>query len=350
VGWIAEREQFERTTKPSVIVAMPDDDCTLFGQCRSQIAISPQPIMTLLPTAPTVNNEATSVSTGLYFQDNFKPVPSLSIGLGVRFDREKMDSSGYSFFDPEAESRTFDRLIALAGGEIGRDDFQQGNNDGLNNFGILRDPIFVAATVGAPLASAYITDPMRVAAIGRLTRHHSDTKFQSDRLAAQFPDIFDGPNLNTQRLRDLGVSTQQPENFTITNNNLAPRLSISWDPWQDGRSKLFGTWGRYYDRLFLNTVVGEEGPDYLARRYVFDPDGVTVTPPDPSANALATYPQTLTPNHHVGHFISRAAPSTTQVDRGLRTPFSDEWTLGFQREISPEVAFSVTYINRRYRD
>jgi len=184
---------------------------------------------------------------------------------------------------------------------------------------------------------------LRVASLGRLTRHHSESMFQSERLGALFPEIFAGDHLNVALLRELGVSPQQRENFAITNNNLAPRLSVSWDPWQDGRTKLFATWGRYYDRLFLSTIVGEEGPDYLARYYAFDPDGLDVV-------RNFNTPVSATPNHYIGKFRSRSAPSTTQVDRGLRTPFSDELTLGFQREISPEVALSVTYVNRRYRD
>jgi len=261
----------------------------------------------------------------------------------VRFDRERTDSFGYSFFDPAAEREQFDRLNALNGTEVGRNDFQQGNNDNLENYGVLGDPLFVASGVGARQATAYITDPLRIVAIARLTRHHIDTLFESERLGALFPEIFIGDTVDAALLRDLGVSPQQRESFAITNNNLAPRLSVSWDPLQDGRTKLFATWGRFYDRLFLSTIVGEEGPDYLARYYRFEPAGVTLSR-DQTGLLIAT------PNNHTSSFISRSAPSTTQVDRGLRTPFSDEWTLGFQRETSAEVSLSVTYINRRYRD
>ena len=54
---------------------------------------------------------------------------------------------------------------------------------------------------------------------------------------------------------------QEQESFRITNNNLAPRLAVSWDPWSDSKTKVYGTWSRFYDKLFLATVVGEEGPD-----------------------------------------------------------------------------------------
>src|SRR5262245_17329698 len=342
-GWIAEREQFSRTTKAGQIMGVPDS-CADGGQ----VCVSSGVAQILLPTDLTVENQATGVSTGVYVQDNFKPVPSLNIGVGLRFDREKAESFGYSFFDPAAERRPYDRLTALVGAEIGRSDFQEGNNDGLNSFGILRDPFFYLFGDARQNAS-YLTDPMRVAAVARLSRHHSESQFLSTSLGALYPELFVGNGLDLTLLRSLGVSPQQREDFTITNNNLAPRLSVSWDPWQDGRTKLFGTCGRYYDRLFLNTIVGEEGPDYLGRSHSVDPAANTLSPRLNPVSSLIP-PQPITPHHHIVRFISLAAPSTTQVDRGLKTPFSDEWTLGFQREISPEVALSVTYINRHYRD
>jgi len=42
--------------------------------------------------------------------------------------------------------------------------------------------------------------------------------------------------------------------------------------------------------------------------------------------------------------------SATQIDRGLQTPFSDEMTVGFERELAPEVSLKITYIKRDYRD
>jgi len=73
--------------------------------------------------------------------------------------------------------------------------------------------------------------------------------------------------VTSEILQSLGVVPQRREPFRLTNNNLAPRLSVAWDPFSDGRTKVFATWGRYYDKLFLNTIVGEEGPDTINRYY-----------------------------------------------------------------------------------
>ncbi len=180
---------------------------------------------------------------------------------------------------------------------------------------------------------AFIINPLQVAALGRLTRHHAIVGFDSEQLRSLgiVPDESEG---SIDALTQSGVSPQTAETFTITNNNLAPRLSVSWDPAADGRTKLFATWGRYFDKLFLNTIVGEQGPDWVNRYYRQDPDGLAPG---------------FTPDHGIGRVISKAPPSATQIDRGLATPFSDEFTAGFEREIAPEVGLSLTYIDRHFR-
>src|SRR6185503_16754656 len=111
--------------------------------------------------------------------------------------------------------------------------------------------------------------------------------------------------------------------------------SVSWDPAANGKTKLFGTWGRYYDKLFLSTVSAEEGPDHVVRYYKFNNYSLR---------------NRIEPNKQIGAPVTTAPPSVYQVDRGLQTPFSDELTLGFEREIAPEVALSLTFIDRRYRE
>ena len=53
----------------------------------------------------------------MYAQNTYKPLPNLSIGLGLRFDRETTEAPGYTYFDPGASRAQFDRLNALIGTE-----------------------------------------------------------------------------------------------------------------------------------------------------------------------------------------------------------------------------------------
>jgi hypothetical protein len=321
---VLERENFDRHTESRALIA------PIFRQAREGL---PSTVRTLLPAESSLENTATGLTTGLYLQDLYKPFPNLSLALGLRFDRETARSFGYSFFEPAAERAQYDRLAAIAGFEANLEDFQQGNNDGVVSMGIPSDPLFNGTEISR-LRLGEFTDPLRIEAIKRLTRHHIETQFLLPSVALFNPDLVRDGQIDPRRLIDLGVQVQERESFALTNNNLAPRVAVSWDPWSDGRSKLFATWGRYFDKLFLSTVVAEEGPDTINRYYLLDPQGVNFRGEG---------------NHQIGRLLSSAPPSASQIDRGLQTPFSDEISLGFERELAPELALSITYVNRRYR-
>jgi hypothetical protein len=361
IGYVFEREAFDRQTNAVGIVApmVPDYNrgrnlekflnpnlvfhCNPYeeGPC---IAPDDARIVALLPLERSLDQGTTGNTIGLYAQNTYKPRPNVSLGLGVRFDRELAHSSGYSFFEPGAERTRFDRLNALAGSESTGSGALLGNGDGIKSFGFLTDPLFAETSAGSSQGTGPLVDTLRLAAIGRLTRHRSGLQFTLNELGSLYPDIFQDGEVNPERLAALGIRVQQPETFSITNNNLAPRLSVSWDPWSDGRTKAFATWGRYYDKLFQTTVVGEQGVERLQRYYVFDRSGINV---HQDAEGQVTSGEST---HNIGELISKAPPSVTQVDRSLQTPFSDEFTIGFEREIAPEVAFSIRYIDRHFRD
>ncbi|HZN03788.1 MAG TPA: TonB-dependent receptor, partial [Candidatus Polarisedimenticolia bacterium] len=300
-------------------------------------------VTALLPTTPSVDQSAESLSGGVYVQDTWKPIPNVSLSLGLRFDREAATTSGYTSFEPEAERERLDRLLALAGAEAGQDDLTVGNNDGIESRGIPSDPLFGGAATGT--VTEPIVNGLKRAAYASLTLHRSSAEFSLAQLNAFFPGLVKDGQFDQAVAASYGIQIQQPETFRITNNNLSPRLGASWDPQGDGRTKVFGAWGRYYDRLFLNTIVGEQGLETIQRYYVLDRDAFVPT----------IIPQTGAvtggvPNHGYGTIVSISPPTVTQVDRDLKTPYCDEWILGFEREIAAETALSVRAVQRRYKD
>ena len=329
VGAVLERERFGQPTGMRQVLK----------PLAREAGLPPQ-IGVDLPTAAAVFNQAGSLSIGAYVQDGFKPLPNLSFGFGLRFDREATDSFGYSSVDPVAERLLYDRLFGLGVGEFGLNDQVVGNGDGINTLGFCSDPIVHCP--GGPGGNPAVEDLflLRHIAPSRLTQHHSTAVVTAEALRSLFPDALatDATGdliIDREVLRDQGSATfQERESFRLTNNNLAPRMSISWDPFADARTKLFVNWGRFFDKLFLGAVAPEEGPDFATRSYTVDLDGVT-------GNG--------TPDNRIGSTLSKAPPSSVQVDRGLQTPFSDELTVGFEREIAPEVGLRLTYINRKYR-
>jgi hypothetical protein len=273
-------------------------------------------IAAFLPTEQEAINSAGSDNLGFYIQDSYKPLPNLTFGLGLRFDREEVSSHGYEFFDPADQRRQYDILQGLKGSE--NNSASDLNSDGLMTQGLEGDPLYRSPSNSRV---AQLSSLLGELSYTRFTRHNFLTS-----IVGKIPG--DPEMLKNGRPR-------QPQDFTITNNNLAPRLSVSWDPWADGKSKATAGWGRFYDKLFLQTVIYEEGPDLLSPYYRYDTDGVDFFG---------------LPNNKVGTVISSSPPSAFQIDRGMRTPFTDEMTLGFQREIAPEVSVSINYIQRKFRD
>jgi len=295
--------------------------------------------------ASEARNKASGLALALYAQDNYKPLPNLTLGIGLRFDRETIDSSGFTPFDPVAEKGLSDRLRALGMGEPSGWEEMLGNGDGIRSLGFCSDPIFSMPGFQCRInnfGNPVVADLMALTriAIRRLTQPHTLTTIGSQALVALYPESTTVDPSTQQAVLDVealrrSATFQEPESFRLTNNNLAPRLFISWDPWADSRTKLFLNWGRFYDKLFLDSVVREQGPDTIFRYYRRDPDGVN---------------ESGMPNNGFGTLVSAAPPSTALVDRSLRTPFADELTIGFERELAPEVALKITYVNRAFRD
>jgi carboxypeptidase family protein/TonB-dependent receptor-like protein len=354
VGYLVERESFHRETEWNDIVGLRDpgwdtgrnaDKITHPGldpQCNwyQETCVDPREgrISVSLPIERETSEEAKSLASGVYVQDLYRPRPNLSLGIGLRFDRENASSDGYTFFEPGAERDLVDRLNALMGQERSLDDEISGNGDGIRTIGIVSDPVFQGQI--PQWFNDAVLGPMRQAGFKRLTMPRASVEFFSGPLSNLFPEIFTGGDVDLEQLRAAGVPVQVPEAFAITNNNLAPRLSVSWDPWSDGRTKTWATWGRYYDKLFLSSVTGEQTTARVLRYYIYDRTGIEGGDPVKSG----------TPNHNISTLLAKSAPSVSQVERGLKTPYCDEATIGFEREIAPEMALSVRYIARRYRD
>jgi hypothetical protein len=331
-GYVVEREHYSQTTnlRPQVL---PNANPANAGSRDPKVGVT-------LPAENQVENSAKSLTGALYVTDTYKPLPNLTLNLGLRFTRETTDSFGYTQFDPVAERNLYDRLNALTGAELRVDDKIAGNNDGLLNMGICGDELLYSTTpcggASNPVGDA-ILNGMLKPKVSRLTQHHTATTIVANDLASLFPDaikidpVTGEKSIDRDKMRELGAVFQEQEPFRLTNNNLAPRLAISWDPWSDSKTKVFASWGRFYDKLFLNAVTTEEGPDTISRYYKKDSDGVTAAG---------------IPDNGIGDAISKAPPSTSQIDRGLQTPFTDEWSIGFERELAPEVSLRMSYISR----
>lgn len=262
-------------------------------------ALSRQVVYPAYPDATL--NHAHGSNYALYLEDQFRPLSNVSLRIGLRAEQENLGADGYGHFDPADEYARFQAGYAecRAGGQ----------------------------------------NPDRCARANFHVFHKYET----------FPAIGVHPLRPLIEDRTVDLQPRTPEAIRISNTNLAPRLSISWDPFTNGRSKIFATGGRYYGETFLGIPLYEQPPDPFTFGYrVIADESTTLCRPDQNGDGTPecrTYPLI---DSDANARISPA--SIRQVDRNLRTPYQDELTAGFSAEIFQETSITLTAIRRTFRD
>src|SRR5262245_1838277 len=172
-----------------------------------------------IPGQPQVaRNDAQGSNYAAYIEDQFRPHPNVSVRLGVRVQQENLKAQGFKHFDPREEARNF------------QDSYDQ------------------CAPPG---------DPARCA---RQNFHFFHT-YELFPVAGASPirAVIEDPT--------VGVQSREVETFRISNTNIAPRLSLAWDPGTNGKMRLFVTAGRYYGDTFLAVPLYEQPPDTFGYSY-----------------------------------------------------------------------------------
>lgn len=113
-------------------------------------------------------------------------------------------------------------------------------------------------------------------------------------------------------------------------DNWAPRVSFVWDPQANGRSKLYGSFGRYYENIPMDINIRAFGGEVQCFCYNFDPSPGAIAP-DPSAPRGS----------------SLLGGGTEPVDPDLKGQYIDEILLGYEYEIMPNFAIGI---QGTYRD
>ena len=231
---------------------------------------------------PDSDQTATGANWGIYGEDVIRPVSNLSITVGLRIEQENLHAQGFQPFDPQAESDAF-----------------------------------IAATEGLTAVQSVV--PMQNAFIA-----YEDILGSVNAINSQFPGAdFELGDYSTQLA--FWRKFRRPEDMNINNTNIAPRVSISWDPWNDGKTKFSATAGRYYNNIPL-AIPTAEGEPVIVTFESFVP---------------ATQAATAIP------YVPTFSYST--VDRNIKTPFQDEYSLGVERNVWQESTIKVTYIHRSFK-
>ncbi len=116
-------------------------------------------------------------------------------------------------------------------------------------------------------------------------------------------------------------------------DDYAPRLGFTWDPQGDQSSKLFGSYGRYYEQIPMDLVIRSFSFERQPRIINYDP---VSTLPDPQAEA-----DFGTASAILGGF-------TEPSDPNMENQYLTEALLGYEREIAPDLAVGVKLVYREY--
>lgn len=130
------------------------------------------------------------------------------------------------------------------------------------------------------------------------------------------------------------------------NNLIAPRVGFIFDPTQEGKSKIFGHWGRFYENVPMDLNVRALGGETIQESLVGVNDNRELDnscnfdhgDPDLANSVLGC---TVPPGSvtALGGTISYIAP-------GMQGQFTQELILGAEYEVMPDMTIGANYIHR----
>ena len=181
-------------------------------------------------------------------------------------------------------------------------------------------------TTGAKLGNVYAQDKWR---IGRLTLNLG-VRFESEAIPSFRRDI-----------RDNAFEFGWTDKF-------APRLGATYDVTGDGKVKVYGSWGKYYDWVKYQLARGAFGADYwhVYYRGLDTPDAFSLANAVPGAAASngASLPGKNLWSNVPGSSRDRRVPNFDTVVPGIKPMYSTLTNIGTEIQLSPTMVFRAGYV------
>ena len=141
-----------------------------------------------------------------------------------------------------------------------------------------------------------------------------------------------------------------PINFTM-GQKIAPRAGFAYDLNGDGKSKIYGSWGIFYDIFKLELPQGSfGGQKWISYYFTLDTPNFETVRDNPACPPTCSGTLINTPG--VGPSVDFRAVSTTPgldvEEPGQFKPMrSQELSFGYERQVGPVEAISVRYVHKQ---
>ncbi len=126
-------------------------------------------------------------------------------------------------------------------------------------------------------------------------------------------------------------------------NNWSPRLGLVWDPAQNGKSKVYGFYGRFYEAIPLDmNIRAINGERYIIKRWgnTADLSGGSWINPNGSPLAInGTWTLNRTSN----------LTAVTPLDDNLRAQYQNEFVLGGEYQFGSQWSAGVRFVDRELK-
>ncbi len=136
------------------------------------------------------------------------------------------------------------------------------------------------------------------------------------------PSTFADPSMANGQARTVNI-----------NDMWAPRIGFTWDIAHNNKSKLYGFWGQYYERIPNDMAIRALTDEYFHFSYFMD---AGLTQPFQPAN----------PGYHYTYGLYPTQITSGPNGGGLKGSYNEETILGFQYEVAPDFTLGVRGIYR----